>query len=166
MKNIFSTRVILIFFATISLTAKSQIAITYFPFQSLLGVNTNTDKLVWLDYKIETNTFASNLNMELSPKINFIRKENVNYYFGPGISFNPVYYGSDLSITNGYFLDFGARAKPFTKCRNLQILFELSPYINNQFVSGNIRTRLGISYNFGKKSDKNLINKENKDKIE
>ncbi len=148
MKNTFKTKTILIFLAVISLNAKSQIAITYVPFQSLLGISTNTDKLLWLDYKIETNTFASNLNMELSPKINFIRKENVNYYFGAGISFNPVYFSSDLSITNGYFLDFGARVKPFTKYKSVQILFELSPYINNQFVSGNIRTRLGVSYNF------------------
>lgn len=84
MKNTCKIKTILIILALISLTAKSQIAITYVPFQSFLGISTNTDKLLWLDYKIETNTFASNLNMELSPKINFMRKENVNYYFGAG----------------------------------------------------------------------------------
>lgn len=134
----------------LSLTSKSQIAITYVPFQSVLGISTNTDKLLWLDYKLETNTFVSNLNMEISPKINFKRTEFVNYYFGAGISFNPVYLSSELSVRNGYFIDFGARTKPFPNYKSIQILFELSPYINYQFGSGNIRTRLGVCYNFTK----------------
>lgn len=162
MKN--KSKIILIILVMISLTAKSQIAVSYSPFQSLLGISTNTDKLIWLDYKIETNTFASNLNMEFSPKINFIRKGYVNYYCGPGISFNPVYSGSDLPVTNGYFFDFGARIKPLLKYKSVQILFELSPYINNQFTGGNIRTRLGISYNFIRKKKQTI--KPNETKIE
>lgn len=164
MKKTIKTASIALILTLVSLKAKSQIAVSYVPFQSLLGISTNTDKLLWLDYKIETNTFASNLNMEFSPKINFSRKELVNYYFGPGISFNPVYFSSDLSVTNGYFIDFGARAKPFTKYKSIQILFELSPYINYKFGSGNIRTRLGVSYNFIRKTKQTI--KPNEIKIE
>lgn len=160
MKN--KSKTILIILVMISLTAKSQLAISYSPFQSLLGISTNTDKLLWLDYKIETNTFASNLNMEFSPKINFIRKTQVNYYVGAGISFNPINSGSDLTVTNGYFFDFGTRIKPFLNYKSIQILFELSPYINNQFSGGNIRTRLGVSYNFINNSKRSFTNENDK----
>lgn len=134
----------------------AQVAVSYIPFQSLLGISSNTNKLTYADFKLETNTFASNLNMELSPKINFKRKELVNFYCGPGVSFNPVYFTSDLPVLNGYFLDLGTRMMPFKNYKPVQLLFEISPYINNQFGSGNIRTRLGISYCFNSKSkDKN-----------
>lgn len=128
----------------------AQISIGYFPFQSLLSITSNTEKLAWVDFKMETNTFASNLNMEISPKINFKRTDCVNYYIGPGWSFNPTNAYSDATITNGYFLDFGARIKPLSNWRNLQLVFELSPYVNTDFTGGNFRARLGIAWNFGK----------------
>ena len=132
-------------------TLNAQVAISYFPFESLLSVSSNTEKLLWVDYKLATNSFFSNLNMEISPKINIKRSEWVNYYTGIGIAFNPVNAFSDLAVTNGYFLDFGARIKPLAKCRNVQVIFELSPYINKSFKSGNLRSRLGVAWNFNKK---------------
>jgi hypothetical protein len=92
--------------------------------------------------------------MEFSPKINLKRTEVINYYFGTGLSFNPANLNADLPITNGYFMDFGIRAKPFIKIRNLQVVFEISPYINKEFKSGNLRTRIGIAWNFTNKSGK------------
>lgn len=130
--------------------SSAQISIGYLPFQSLLSITSNTEKLAWVDFKMETNTFASNLNMEISPKINFISNEYVNYYVGAGLAFNPSNAYSDVSITNGYFLDFGARIKPLNNHRNFQVIFELSPYINNDFTGGNFRARLGLAWNFGK----------------
>ena len=93
--------------------------------------------------------------MELSPKYNFKRTEWINYYLGAGVSFNPANLYADLPITNGYFIDFGIRAKPFIKIRSLQIVFEISPYANKEFASGNIRTRIGIAWNFTGKPGKN-----------
>jgi hypothetical protein len=149
------TKIILtLVFVTIQTILFSQVAISYFPFQSILSISTNTEKLLFIDYKIETNNFFSNLNMEFSPKINLKRTEWINYYIGMGLSFNPSNLKADLTITNGYFIDFGIRAKPFVKIRNLQIVFEISPYINKEFKSGNLRTRIGLAWNFTNKSIK------------
>lgn len=126
----------------------SQVAVSYFPFQSILSISTQTEKLFFIDYKIETNNFFSNLNMELSPKINLKRTEEINYYAGAGLSFNPANWKADLPVVNGYFMDFGIRVKPFKKIRNLQGVFEISPYVNKTFKSGNLRTRIGIAWNF------------------
>lgn len=128
--------------------AKAQVALSYFPFQSLLTVSSNTERLLWADFKIETNTFITNMNMELSPKWNIKRTEAVNYYFGAGLSLNPAYITADLPVASGYFADIGVRVKPLKQHRNFQLVFELSPYINSELGGGNIRTRLGLSYNF------------------
>lgn len=130
----------------------AQVAISYYPFQSILSVSTNPNKKLFVDFKIETNNFVSNFNMEFSPKINIKRSEKVNYYFGIGISINPVNSFANLPITNGYFIDFGVRAKPFEKHNNLQIVFEISPYVNREINGGNLRTRIGIAWNFVRKT--------------
>jgi hypothetical protein len=133
----------------------AQVAISYFPFQSILSVSTNTDKRLFADFKIETNNFVSNFNMEFSPKFNLKSLEKVNYYSGIGISINPVNSFANLPITNGYFIDFGMRAKPFEKLNNLQIVFEISPYVNREINGGNLRTRIGIAWNFTRKTKSN-----------
>jgi hypothetical protein len=138
----------------ISTFMHAQVAVSYFPFQSILSISTNTEKLCWADYKLETNSFVSNFNMELSPKLNFRKRELTNYYTGPGISFNPAYSFANLRVLNGFFIDFGVRIKPITKQRNLQVVFEISPYVNREFSGGNIRTRLGVAWNFQKSEDK------------
>ena len=129
---------------------KAQVAVGYYPFQSILSVSTNTEKIIWADFRIETNTFFSNINMELSPMWNFKRTNWVNYYTGVGVNFNPVNGFKNLPFINGYALDFGARIKPlpFRKFKNVQLLFEISPYINQEFTSGNLRTLLGLAYNW------------------
>jgi len=155
-------KIILTFvFVTIQIILFSQVAISYFPFQSILTISTNTEKILFIDYKIETNNFISNLNMEFSPKFNLTRKVAINYYIGAGLSFNPANLNADLPITNGYFMDFGLRAKPFIKIRNLQIVFEISPYINKEFKSGNLRTRIGLSWNFTIKPSKESAHERN-----
>jgi hypothetical protein len=140
--------VILIFSLFVIVQLKAQVSLGYYPFQSILSVSTNTEKVIWGDFRIETNTFFSNINMELSPMWNFKRTDWVNYYTGVGVNFNPVNVFQDLPFINGYTLDFGARIKPLQKHKNVQLLFELSPYINQEFTSGNLRTLLGIGYNF------------------
>lgn len=132
----------------------AQVAIGYYPFQSILSISTNTDKRLFADLKLETNNFISNFNTEISAKVNIKRLERINYYTGIGISVNPVNSYSDLPIINGYFIDFGIRAKPFEKLYNLQVVFEISPYINQDIDGGNLRTRLGLAWNFTNKSGK------------
>lgn len=129
---------------------QSQVTITYFPFQSVIGISTNTNKCLWMDLKSETNTFASNINMELSPKINYRINNYSCFYLGPGWGFNPSRIGAESGWMNGYFMDWGARIKPFKKATQFQIVFELSPYVNHTFSGGNLRSRIGIAWHIAK----------------
>mgnify|MGYP001953233162 CR=1 FL=1 len=106
--------------------------------------------LGYVSDNIKTETFFSNVNMELSPMWNFKRTDWVNYYTGIGVNFNPMNSFQDLPIVNGYTLDFGARIKPLQKYKNIQLLFEISPYMNQEFSGGNLRTLFGVAYNFNK----------------
>ncbi len=145
MKRFFSVVILVLLISQL----KAQVAISYFPFQSILSISTNTDKRFFGDFKLETNHYFSNLNMEFSPKYNFKIKEKVRYFIGVGVSINPSNGFSNLPITNGYFLDFGMRASPFEGYRNFQVVFELSPYVNREFNGGNLRSRIGIGWSFG-----------------
>ena len=86
------------------------------PIQSILSVSTHTDKRLFADFKIETNNFISNLNMEFSPKFNLRRLEKANYYTGIGISMNPV--NSLLIIPILLFSFYYAQTKPDNMVRN------------------------------------------------
>lgn len=92
--------------------------------------------------------------MEFSSKFNYKITDNISYYSGIDISINPVNSFANLPITNGYFIDFGMRAKPIERLDNFQVVFEISPYVNRDIDGGNLRTRLGIAWNFTRpKSD-------------
>jgi len=126
----------------------SQVAISYFPFQSVLSISSDTENLLWGEMRVGTNTFFSNINLEFDAQINFKRTNWVNYYSGLGINVNPFYGIEDLPFTNGYVLNIGARIKPVQAHKNLQVVFEISPYVNSQFDGGLLRTYLGLAYNF------------------
>jgi hypothetical protein len=145
-------KIFILLLLMLALNASSQVALSYYPFQSLVSLCTNTEKRVFGDYRVETNNFTSNMNMELALMINIRRKEVVNYYTGAGASFNPAYLAVDIDPMNGYFVTGGARIKPFEKSRSVHIIFEISPYINSKFTGGNLRSRLGLGYQFKKKS--------------
>ena len=133
----------LIFFCN---TTSAQV-ISYYPFQSIVSVSTATNKLLWLDYRIETNSFFSNLNMELSPMINLYKSDMVSGYMGLGVNFNPTRYVGNLTPLNGYAVNIGVRVRPLLKLQNLEVAFEIAPYTNYEFSNGTLRTRLGIGYN-------------------
>lgn len=139
---------LLIFSLVVLSQLKAQIAVGYYPFQSVLSISTNTERVVWADFRIETNTFISNMNMELAPMWNFKRTDWVNYYAGFGTSFNPANTFQNLPFVNGYALYVGSRIKPIQKYKNVQLMFEISPYINQEFTSGNLRALLGVAYNW------------------
>ena len=126
----------------------AQVAVTYFPFQSVLGVATDTERRLWVGLNAETNTFISNVNLELQGMANLKRGEWVNYYAGLGVNTNPLAAINELPLLNGYTLTAGARIKPLPNHRNVQVVFELTPYANAQFDGGFVRTLLGLAYNF------------------
>ena len=140
---------LVLLFSLGTLTGKlySQIAISYYPIQSVLSVSSNPDKLLWADLKMETNTFFSNINLEFDVMINIKRTDWVNYYTGLGINLNPTSGLEDLDYTNGYVIPIGARIKPIQKHTKFQVVFEIAPYFSPEFDGGMVRTLLGISYN-------------------
>ena len=147
---------LLFLFVTVFITFSSyaQVNIAYYPWNNLLGISTNTNKLIWFDLKSEVNTFFGNLNTEQSLQLNIKRTEFVNYYTGIGISTNYIRATHDGKIINGYYVNFGSRIKPINKVPGLQIIAEISPYLNREFQSGILRFNLGIGYQFSKKKNK------------
>ncbi len=148
------TKILFILWMLFVKIAIAQVSVGYYPFQSLLAVSTASDRLLWAEYKLETNTFMSNLNMELSPRINVKRTAQVKYYVGAGISINPINQFAELSVLNGSFIDIGTRIKPLKTQPGLQVIFEISPYVNRTFDGGNLRTRLGLSWEFLGRTEK------------
>ncbi|MGI4875626.1 MAG: hypothetical protein ACRYFX_31100 [Janthinobacterium lividum] len=130
----------------------AQVAVTYFPFQSVLGVASDTERRLWVGLNAETNTFISNVNLELQGMANVKRGEWVNYYTGLGVNANPLTAVNGLPLVNGYTCTAGARIKPLDKYRNVQVVFELTPYTNAHFDGGYVRTMLGLAYNFRRRN--------------
>ena len=144
----------LVFFILLALlSGKAQIALTYYPFNNVFSVSSNTEKQVWADLRMETNTFYGNMAVEPHFMFNWKRTDRVNYHVGLGFNFSLFQEDSEADVFNGYSIDFGARIKPIQKHRNVQVVFELSPYINKYFDGGLFRALLGVAYNFGKKKD-------------
>lgn len=140
---------ILFFFLSTPIVA--QVSVGYYPIQSELSLSTNSERLFWGDLRISTNTFYGNITTEPVLIVNIKRKEMVNIYGGLGMNFNFFNAANNISIINGYSLHIGSRIKPLKKINNLQLIFEISPYMNQKFDGGLLRTRLGVAYQFKKK---------------
>lgn len=126
----------------------AQVVLSYYPFQSVIGISSPTHKPIFVDVKVETNTFFTNTNIELSPK--FVVKRNARsfFYSGPGLSINPAAAFADLPVTNGYFLDLGFRIKPLNNQEQFQVIIEFSPFISATLNSGSPRSKLGLGWEF------------------
>lgn len=126
----------------------AQVAVTYFPFQSVLGVASDTERRLWGGVTAQTNTFISNVNLEAQAMVNVKRGEWVNYYLGLGVNTNPLAGVNELPLVNGYSFTVGTRIKPLSQCRQVQVVFEVTPYANAYLDGGSLRTLLGLAYNF------------------
>ena len=140
-----------IFCYVLSTPIVAQVSIGYYPLQSELSLSTNSERLIWGDLRIATNTFYGNITTEPVLIANIKRKEMVNFYSGLGMNFNFFNAASNISIINGYSMHIGTRIKPLKKMNNLQLIFEISPYMNQKFDGGLLRTRLGVAYQVKKK---------------
>lgn len=139
---------ILVVFKTIS----AQPSVGYFPFQSEISISTHTEKIVWGDFRIASNTFFGNITTEPILMLNFKKTNSANYYGGIGMNLNLFNTFNNISIINGFNLHIGTRTKPFKYINNLYVIFEISPYLNRKLDGGLLRTRLGIAYQFQKKN--------------
>lgn len=129
--------------------AAAQVAVTYFPFHSVLAVSSDTERRGWGSLSVQTNTFISNATLELQGLLAVRRGRLANYYLGPGLNVSPFYALNRLTLVNGYTLTLGARIKPLPARPQAQVVFELAPYVSTYGDSGTLRTMLGLAYNFG-----------------
>lgn len=129
----------------------AQASLGYYPFQSELSVTSNPNKILWGDMRLLTNTFWGNITVEPALMVNIKRSKFVNYYTGISVNCNFFNGFNDVSVINGYSLNFGARIKPIEHLPNLQCIFEIAPYMNKDFDGGLLKTRLGLAYHFKRK---------------
>ncbi len=131
--------------------AAAQMAFSYYPITSYIGVSTNTTRTCWADLRLQTNTFIGFSNVEMSPKVNLKKSEQVRIYTGVGLNLNFAQGSYNGQYINGYFVSGGIMACPFKELRNLAFIFEISPYVNQSLSDGTIRTSLGLAWQFKKK---------------
>lgn len=125
-------------------------SIVYYPFNSLLGVSTNPSKALWLDVKLQTNSYFSSLSTDISPEINLKKTPKTITYIGAGVKMNYLNAIENNNVLEGYFINFGVRLMPFEKYKKVHVAFELSPYAGRKFDIGVFRTHFGIGYNFSR----------------
>lgn len=141
---------LVVFLSLLSVVSKAQ-SVAYYPFSSILSVSTNPEKGFWLDGRFQMNSFFSSLATEVAPAVNLNSNPKGRFYFGGGIRANALAASAGNDLLEGYFVNFGMRSAPFEKYPQVQIAFELSPFVANDFESGLFRSRLGLAYNFSRK---------------
>ena len=142
--------VVVIFMTAINYSNAQSVA--YYPISSIVSVSTNPVKPIWLDLRFQTNSFFSSLSTEIAPAFNLNKNPKGQYYLGGGLRLNYLAaFQNDGGILEGYMLNVGVRSAPFEKYPQVQIAFELSPFVANDFETGLFRSRIGIAYNFSKK---------------
>lgn len=129
-------------------SSQAQVALSYYPFESVLGISTDVEKPLWVDLRLDANTFIGVMNSEFQLMWNWRQGDWVNYYSGLGINFKPFYAAADLAFLNAYVFSTGARVKPWQAHPNFQLLFELSPYFYESWDGAILRANLGVAYNF------------------
>jgi hypothetical protein len=134
--------------ASFSFNGLAQMSVGYMPFESIISISTNTDRLIWGELRIQSNTFFGNVVTEPSLRWNFKRQNQANYYVGAGVSVNPFNPVQDLELIEGYAIAFGSRIKPIVKYPKIQLIFEISPYYNRYFDGGTLKSHLGVAYQF------------------
>ncbi len=147
------TKLCLALFLMISLAKLNaqQLSIGYFPFNNVLSITSNPERLLMFDVRVETNTFFGNINPELFGVVNIKRSETFNIYSGLSCKAILIDGFNDGDFVGGYAVSLGTRFKPFEKFNNIHFLLEVSPYFNKELTSGTLRAYLGVSYKFKKR---------------
>ena len=151
--NYFRKIILLIFTFAIVQNIDAQ-SVSYYPFGNVqqLSISTNPTKVVWMDFRLQMNSFISSLNTEPALMVNLAYTHNANFYAGGGVNLGIVGAIVDnRKLVNGYFGSFGVRAYPFEKASKVSINFELSPYVQHDGAAGQFRAWLGVGYHFGGK---------------
>lgn len=145
-----SLKFILFIYCLVSAKTSFTQSVVYYPFNSVLGISTNPAKAIWLDVKLQTNSYFSSLSTDISPEINLRKTPKSITYIGAGVKMNYLNAIENNNILEGYFMNLGMRLMPFEKYKKIHVAFELSPYAGRKLDIGVFRTQLGIGYNFSK----------------
>ncbi len=155
MKKLFALVILFVFCGKAELRAQASVG--YYPWSNLLSVTTSTQKAIWLDTRLQTNSLFSSMSIDILPMINLKKGEIVQWYIGGGLRLNPLYRiadsSADLITIDGYSVNFGVRIAPLPQNRRIQLLLELNPYVKDSFDSGVLKSHFGVSYVFGKKKE-------------
>lgn len=128
--------------------------LTYYPWNSVLAVSSNPQRLFWGEARFQTNSLFSSLDTELAPMVNFRRSPQSQFYAGAGANFAIVANLADGSrLVRGYFLSVGTRVHPLDQVPQVGVAFEISPYTAQDFKSGRFRTWLGVTWQFGRRTN-------------
>jgi hypothetical protein len=132
--------------------ARAQ-SVGYYPWNGLVSVSTNPSKLVWCDFRLQTNTLFGSLSTEILPIINVKRTKSAQFYLGGGVRFNfiGVLANQTKNVVEGYSLNIGTRVAPFKAVPNVRFAFEIAPYVERKFESGILKSNFGVIYVFGRK---------------
>ncbi|TAF96910.1 MAG: hypothetical protein EAZ14_00490 [Runella slithyformis] len=125
-------------------------SVAYYPWNGLLAISTKPTRAVWADARFQTNTLFGSLSTELLAFANVKQTETTQFYAGGGVRFNFVgkLAGQTSRLVEGYLLGVGTRLKPFKEHRNVQIAFELAPFVEHNFKSGILKSNFGVVYVF------------------
>lgn len=140
-----------ILFVVFCAASKAQFSVGYYPYPySRVEITTNPNAVVYGGLRIQTNSFASNLNTDFNFCWNFKRKEQVNFFIGIGARINPPDLGfKDVNAYRGQYLMLGTRIYPFEKLDALGISFDICPFLEEDFKSGRLESNLGLFWKFG-----------------
>jgi hypothetical protein len=128
-------------------------AVTYHPWDNVLAVASNPQRLVWGEARFQMNSLFAALDTELAPMINFRRSPQSQFYVGGGAAFGFVsHFVDNTKLLKGYFLSIGTRVHPIVQAPQVGVAFELSPYTAEDFKSGRFRAWLGVTYQFGRRT--------------
>ena len=85
--NYFRKIILLVFTFAIVQNIDAQ-SISYYPFGNAqqLSISTNPTKVVWMDFRLQMNSFISSLNTEPALMVNLAYTRNANFYAGGGVN--------------------------------------------------------------------------------
>lgn len=129
-------------------------SVTFYPWQSFLEFSSNPENRVWAQARIQGNSVFSSMNTEFSGHLTVSKRENGQFYVGPGVQVNFLNPLNDREILNGYFLNIGTRQYPFANKKAIGLSFEISPYVSSSLDIGTWRYLMGLTYSFNRKKRK------------
>jgi len=148
-------KILLSLFALLILKlGNTQVAVGVYPYPfSLVEVSTNPENRIFGSLRIQTNSFIGPIYTDWSFHYNFKRGDVLNTYGFTGIRVSPFASVHDGPLLDGFYLGAGLRIKPFKEVKQLAIIAEVAPLVNEEFASARIISNFGISWNFIRKKD-------------